>query len=59
MLFGIGWGLIGFCPGPAIVDLATGAPAVILFVIAMAAGMIANNLVSWREGASLAVEPAE
>ncbi len=59
VLFGIGWGLIGFCPGPAIVDLATGAPAVILFVIAMAAGMIANNLVSWREGASLAVEPAE
>lgn len=59
VLFGIGWGLIGFCPGPAIVDLATGTPAVILFVIAMAAGMIANNLMSWRERASLAAEPAE
>jgi hypothetical protein len=44
VLFGIGWGLIGFCPGPAIVDLATGAPPVILFVAAMAVGMIAQNL---------------
>lgn len=60
VLFGIGWGLIGFCPGPAIVDLATGAPAVILFVVAMAAGMVANNLLRRREGASsLAPEAAE
>lgn len=44
VLFGIGWGLIGFCPGPAIVDLATGAPPVLLFVAAMAVGMIAQNL---------------
>ncbi|HEX4111640.1 MAG TPA: YeeE/YedE family protein [Stellaceae bacterium] len=44
VLFGIGWGLIGFCPGPAIVDLSTGAPPVILFVAAMAVGMIAQNL---------------
>jgi uncharacterized protein len=58
VLFGIGWGLIGFCPGPAIVNLATGAPAVILFVIAMAAGIIANNLMR-REDASLAAAPAE
>ena len=58
MLFGAGWGLIGFCPGPAIVDLATGMPAVILFVVAMAAGMIANNLMRRREGASSFVPEA-
>jgi uncharacterized protein len=59
VLFGIGWGLIGFCPGPGIVDLATGAPAVILFVMAMVGGIITNNLMRPREGAFLAAEPAE
>jgi len=43
-LFGIGWGLIGFCPGPAITDLSTGAPSVIVFVAMMALGMAAQNL---------------
>ncbi len=38
-LFGAGWGLGGFCPGPAITSLASGAPAVFAFVAAMAAGM--------------------
>lgn len=38
-LFGLGWGLVGFCPGPAIVSLATGNPKVIGFVAAMLAGM--------------------
>jgi uncharacterized membrane protein YedE/YeeE len=37
-LFGIGWGLGGFCPGPALAGLASGAPGVILFVVAMVAG---------------------
>lgn len=37
-LFGIGWGLGGFCPGPALAGLASGAPGVILFVLAMIAG---------------------
>jgi uncharacterized membrane protein YedE/YeeE len=37
-LFGLGWGLGGFCPGPALAGLASGAPGVILFVIAMIAG---------------------
>ena len=48
ILFGAGWGLIGFCPGPAIADLATGAPPVIMFVVAMAIGMLAQNLVQAR-----------
>lgn len=38
-LFGIGWGLAGYCPGPAFVSLAKGAPTVLLFVAAMLAGM--------------------
>ncbi|MDP2286506.1 MAG: YeeE/YedE thiosulfate transporter family protein, partial [Pseudohongiella sp.] len=37
--FGIGWGLAGFCPGPALVAFGTGAPKAIVFVAAMIAGM--------------------
>jgi uncharacterized membrane protein YedE/YeeE len=37
-LFGVGWGLAGFCPGPAIAGLASASPAVLLFVVAMIAG---------------------
>jgi len=50
-LFGVGWGLIGFCPGPAITDLSTGAPSVILFVVTMALGMVAHNL--WQRRRAL------
>ncbi len=38
-LFGIGWGLVGLCPGPALTGLAGGSPAVFAFVAAMFAGM--------------------
>jgi uncharacterized membrane protein YedE/YeeE len=38
-LFGIGWGLIGLCPGPAVAALTQDGQAVILFAAAMAAGM--------------------
>lgn len=37
-IFGIGWGLAGFCPGPAITALATLSPSVLFFVLAMIAG---------------------
>lgn len=37
-MFGVGWGLAGYCPGPAIVSVVTG-PRVVLFIVAMAAGM--------------------
>lgn len=37
-IFGIGWGLGGFCPGPALAALSTGSSGVILFVLAMIAG---------------------
>lgn len=38
-LFGIGWGVSGFCPGPAIVTLGTGAIPGLVFVVAMGVGM--------------------
>jgi uncharacterized membrane protein YedE/YeeE len=40
LIFGIGWGLVGYCPGPALAALAFGATGTILFVLAMAAGMV-------------------
>lgn len=43
-LFGIGWGLAGFCPGPAVMNLSTGAGEVLLFVAAMVVGMLAQHL---------------
>lgn len=39
LLFGLGWGMAGFCPGPAITSMGTGNPKAILFVLAMIAGM--------------------
>ncbi|MBP0637380.1 MULTISPECIES: DUF6691 family protein [unclassified Cupriavidus] len=39
--FGIGWGLAGFCPGPALVALGAGYPKAVGFVAAMMAGMLA------------------
>jgi len=44
VLFGVGWGLVGLCPGPAIANLATLAPGVIVFVVAMVVGMVAHDL---------------
>ncbi|WP_220443742.1 DUF6691 family protein [Paracoccus luteus] len=38
-LFGLGWGLAGYCPGPAAASLLTGGAGVALFVAAMLAGM--------------------
>ena len=44
-LFGAGWGLAGFCPGPAIAALSMGLAPVVLFVAAMAAGMVLHDRV--------------
>ena len=43
MLFGVGWGIGGLCPGPALAGLVTGNPAVLVFVLAMAAGMVVSR----------------
>jgi hypothetical protein len=40
-VFGIGWGLAGFCPGPALVSMASGQIQALWFVSAMVAGMLA------------------
>jgi uncharacterized protein len=42
-LFGIGWGLVGLCPGPALENLATLSPPLIVFCVAMAAGMVVHD----------------
>jgi uncharacterized membrane protein YedE/YeeE len=39
-IFGVGWGLAGYCPGPALVSLATGAAPALVFALAMVAGML-------------------
>jgi uncharacterized membrane protein YedE/YeeE len=41
VLFGVGWGLAGFCPGPALVALGAGYAKAAVFVAAMLAGMAA------------------
>jgi hypothetical protein len=52
-LFGVGWGLGGYCPGPALTSLATGEPRVLVFVSAMFAGMhVAHVLLRARDGAT-------
>jgi len=38
IIFGVGWGVAGFCPGPALASLSTGSPAVIMFVVMMVVG---------------------
>ncbi len=45
-LFGVGWGLVGFCPGPAIVSLVTQPPQAGLFVISMVSGMLLFNVLN-------------
>ena len=44
LLFGAGWGLAGFCPGPALVSIADGQPKALVFVVAMLVGMLGFEL---------------
>lgn len=39
-LFGVGWGLAGYCPGPAVVSIVSGAPSSLVFVTAMVIGIV-------------------
>jgi uncharacterized protein len=50
LLFGLGWGLAGFCPGPALVSAGFGDSRVWIFVASMAVGVLAFNWTG-RKGA--------
>ena len=47
-IFGVGWGLVGLCPGPAFTALGTGRLEALLFVAAMLLGMVAARLLALR-----------
>jgi uncharacterized membrane protein YedE/YeeE len=55
LLFGAGWGLAGFCPGPALVSVGTGNPKAVVFVLAMLAGMALFEVLE-RRPAKLALK---
>jgi uncharacterized membrane protein YedE/YeeE len=49
LAFGIGWGIAGFCPGPAIVSAAAGQPKAWIFVAAMLSGMALYSVLEQRK----------
>ncbi|SMP63845.1 YeeE/YedE family protein [Noviherbaspirillum suwonense] len=48
LAFGAGWGLAGYCPGPALASLLSGGAKPLLFVLAMLAGMALFELLQWQ-----------
>jgi uncharacterized membrane protein YedE/YeeE len=54
VVFGVGWGLVGYCPGPALTSLGVGRWPTVLFVAAMIAGMTVfealDRIAGWRAG---------
>lgn len=48
VIFGSGWGLAGYCPGPALTSVLSGGIKPLVFVIAMLAGMALFELLQWR-----------
>ncbi|MCA8923361.1 MAG: YeeE/YedE family protein [Planctomycetes bacterium] len=57
-VFGVGWGLLGICPGPALTDLATFDREILVFVGAMIAGMIVSQRVLGADVVPTVVAPA-
>ena len=49
LMFGVGWGLAGFCPGPALVSMAAGHDKALVFVLAMVAGMSLQDRLKKRD----------
>jgi uncharacterized protein len=49
-IFGVGWGLAGYCPGPGLASLATATSAAGIFVGAMLAGMLLHAAIDRRRG---------
>ena len=54
LAFGAGWGLAGFCPGPALVALGMGQAKAVVFVLAMLAGMGLFEVMEWARADRLA-----
>lgn len=50
LVFGVGWGVAGFCPGPAVALVSTGRWQVLLFVVAMLVGMFLFAKLESRRG---------
>ena len=59
VLFGVGWGIGGFCPGPGIVAMGAGETKALLFVISMIAGMVLFEWLEKRAAAARAVAATE
>ena len=59
LLFGAGWGLAGFCPGPAIVSLGSGQPKAAVFVLAMLVGMLVFEFSERRRERTVAPAQAD
>ena len=57
-LFGAGWGLAGYCPGPAFTSVGSGTSTVLLFVAAMVGGMLLFQLWERRPAPARAHAPA-
>jgi uncharacterized membrane protein YedE/YeeE len=59
-LFGVGWGLSGFCPGPSFADLGLIPSQVIGFVVALLAGSwAAGQVLAWTETPAVPTRPAD
>lgn len=56
VLFGVGWGLVGYCPGPAIASLVYGLGDTVIFVVAMVVGMALHHI-AFERGAGLGATP--
>jgi len=48
LLFGTGWGISGYCPGPALASLTTLEPSVVIFVVSMTLGMYVYGTIDSR-----------
>jgi uncharacterized membrane protein YedE/YeeE len=57
LIFGVGWGLSGICPGPGIVDVGFFNLSALVFVVSMAAGMVIERLVVTVPAAKPAAKP--
>jgi uncharacterized membrane protein YedE/YeeE len=58
IVFGAGWGLAGFCPGPALVAMGSGYVEALIFAAAMVAGMAVFELAEWLRSRTRPAKPA-